>query len=201
MDGREKPRHGDQSWGDILIQKPNFFLFTGGPGVGKTTLLRHLESLGERVVDETARAVIREQIETGGAAVPWLDNDAYVRACVARDVAIFDGLAGETGRIFFDRGIVDSYGANGAAPWPELEAAVRSRRYNPQVFVFPPWQEIYETDNERRQDWAEAEATFDRILAIFSRLGYRPVVVPKADVARRAAFVLGVALRAEPTSL
>jgi predicted ATPase len=26
----------------IVIEKPNFFVFTGGGGTGKTTLLRHL---------------------------------------------------------------------------------------------------------------------------------------------------------------
>ena len=49
-----------------MIYKPNFFVFTGGPGVGKTTLLRHLQASGERVVEETARAVIREQVEFYG---------------------------------------------------------------------------------------------------------------------------------------
>jgi predicted ATPase len=38
-----------------MINKPNFFVFTGGPGSGKTTLLRHLENLGELVVEESAR--------------------------------------------------------------------------------------------------------------------------------------------------
>ncbi len=25
--------------------------------------------------------------------------------------------------------------------------------YNKTVFILPPWQEIYEKDNERKQDW------------------------------------------------
>ena len=61
------------------------------------------------------------------------------------------------------------------------------------MFIFPPWREIYETDAERRQDWAEAERTFDLILSILPTLGYLPVVVPKADVATRAAFILAQA--------
>ena len=60
-----------------MIHKPNFFLFTGGPGVGKTTLLRHLQGLGERVVEETHRAVIAEQAAAGGRATPWDDRAAY----------------------------------------------------------------------------------------------------------------------------
>ncbi|MBU1377103.1 MAG: AAA family ATPase [Alphaproteobacteria bacterium] len=172
------------------IEKPNFFVVTGGPGVGKTTLIGHLQALGERVVEETARAVIREQVAGVGPAVPWRDNDAFVAETARRDVAIFDSLRGEAGRVFFDRGIMDSYGANGAIPSPEILEAVRTRRYNAQVFIAPPWREIYETDAERRQDWAEAERTFDIIRDRLPTLGYEPVVLPKASVAERAAFVL-----------
>ncbi|OHB26451.1 MAG: hypothetical protein A2790_18665 [Phenylobacterium sp. RIFCSPHIGHO2_01_FULL_69_31] len=158
--------------------------------MGKTALIRHLQARGERVVEETARAVIREQVETGGAAVPWLDNDAFVARCVERDVAIFEALAGETRRVFFDRGIIDSYGANGALPSPRIAEAVRTRRYNARVFIFPPWRKIYATDSERRQDWQEAEATFGIIRARLPTLGYEPIIVPKASVPARAAFVL-----------
>jgi len=173
-----------------MIQKTNFFVLTGGPGVGKTTLIRHLAARGERVVEETARAVIREQAASGGDAVPWLDNDRYVALCAARDIAIFDSLADERERVFFDRGIIDSYGANGTTPSPALAEAVRTRRYNRQVFIFPPWREIYETDAERKQDWAEAERTFGLIHERLPTLGYDPIVVPPDTVEARAAFIL-----------
>jgi predicted ATPase len=182
-----------------LIEKPNFFVFTGGAGVGKTTLIRHLQALGERVVEETHRAVIREQVAAGGSAVPWIDPEAYARLAAGRDTAIFDRMAGETRRVFFDRGIIDSYGGEGVEPWPEIIEAVRTRRYNRRVFVFPAWREIYETDAERRQGWPEAERTYERILRNVVRLGYEAVVVPKADVVARAAFVLEHALHARPS--
>jgi predicted ATPase len=175
-----------------MIEKPNFFLFSGGPGVGKTTLIRHLAGLGERVVEETHRAVIAEQAAAGSRAVPWDDYAACCELCVRRDIEKFDALAAESGRVFFDRGILDGFDLRWEAPADLLHAA-RTRRYNPRAFVFPPWREIYETDAERRQDWAEAEATFGRILTGLERFGYEPLVVPIGTVEARAAFVLDAA--------
>jgi predicted ATPase len=99
-------------------------------------------------------------------------------------------MAGETRRVFFDRGVMDSYAANGAIPSREIAEAVRTRRYNARVFIAPPWREIYENDDERRQDWAEAERTFAVIHDRLPMLGYDPVVLLKVSVEARAAFVL-----------
>jgi predicted ATPase len=185
-----------------LIDKPNFFLFTGGPGVGKTTLLRHLQAMGETVVEETHRAVIAEQMAAGSRALPWDDFAACCELCVRRDIGKFDAMviveatgAAVTGRVFFDRGMPDGFDSRWTAP-PELDAAARGRRYNRQVFVFPPWREIYETDAERRQDWAEAQATFPRILEVVARFDYTPLIVPPGPLAERAAFVLAHAAAA-----
>jgi predicted ATPase len=166
-----------------MLTKPNFFVFTGGPGAGKTTLLRHLEALGERVVEESARAVIREDPAARG-------GEAFFRRIAARDAAAFDALAQEEARVFFDRALMDCWNADGVAPWPELRAALAARRYARTVFVFPPWREIYATDAERTQDFAHAERAFAQAMRQLPELGYEPVVVPIGTVEERAAFVL-----------
>ena len=179
-----------------MIHKPNFFVFTGGGGTGKTSLIRHLEAKGELVVEENIRAVIREQVAARGRATPWIDPKACSDLTTARDIADFDRLRDEPRRVFFDRSLMDMYGANGVAPSLALVEAIRDRRYNARVFVFPPWREIYATDGERREDWSKMEAVFDQVLHTLPALGYEPVVVPTGDVVERAAFVLEAAGRA-----
>jgi predicted ATPase len=71
---------------------------------------------------------------------------------------------------------------------------VRTRRYNTRVFVFPPWREIYGTDEARREDWSRMPAVFEQILRTLPTLGYEPVVVPKGSLEDRAAFVLAKAV-------
>lgn len=173
-----------------MILRENFHVLTGGPGVGKTAVLRELERGGELVVEENARAVIRDQVAQGGLGLPWGDNDRFVLLTMERDLAAFDARLDETRRVFFDRGLFDMYGTNGTTPPPSLIEAVRTLRYNRRVFVFPPWREVYRTDAERRQDWAEAERTHERVRATLSALNYEAVDVPTGTVEARADFIL-----------
>jgi predicted ATPase len=173
-----------------MIEKPNFFVFTGGGGSGKTTVIRHLAAMGERVVEENIRAVIREQAAAGGRGVPWIDPELCAELTTARDIADFDRRAGETARVFFDRGLMDMWGANGVAPSPALAEAVRTRRYNRRVFVFPPWEAIYATDDERREPFSHMAVVHEAVLRTLPELGYEPVIVPTGAVEDRAAFVL-----------
>ncbi|MES3027902.1 MAG: AAA family ATPase [Pseudomonadota bacterium] len=175
----------------MIVSKPNFFLLTGGPGVGKTTLLQHLRARGERCVEETHRRVIREEVAAGGVAVPWLDSQAYGERTAREDIAIFDAMADVEDRVFFDRGIPDT-GGPGFTPPPWLVGAWRTRRYNTHVFVPPPWPEIYVQDAERKQTFEECLATHEAILQTYRALGYEPVLLPLADVETRARFVLAL---------
>jgi predicted ATPase len=53
----------------------------------------------------------------------------------------------------------------------------------------PPWPEIYEQDNERKQSYDEAERTYESMVATYTAYGYELVHLPLAAVAKRAQFV------------
>jgi predicted ATPase len=54
-----------------------FFVVTGGPGGGKTTLINALGRLGFPTAPEGGRAIICEQAAIGGPALPWADTQLF----------------------------------------------------------------------------------------------------------------------------
>lgn len=57
----------------IKMTEPKLYVITGGPGVGKTTLLDALKNKGLVVVPEDARRIIKEQMQANGEGLPWKD--------------------------------------------------------------------------------------------------------------------------------
>lgn len=86
-----------------MIYKPNFFVITGGPGVGKTTLLEALAQQGFPYVPEIAREIIREQVSRNGDALPWANIPAYTHLMLSRSVETFEQHQKQESVLFFDR--------------------------------------------------------------------------------------------------
>ncbi|OWU86096.1 ATPase [Oceanicola sp. 22II-s10i] len=170
-----------------------FFVVTGGPGAGKTSLIRELARRGVQTAPESGRAVIREEQARGGTALPWGDRLAYAMRMLERDLTGHASAGAGTGPVVFDPGVPDVLGylALCGLDVPEKVARVaRETRYNPTVFFAPYWGEIFTQDAERRQDRAEAMATAEIMAETYARLGYQIVELPRADIAARAEFVL-----------
>ena len=169
------------------------FVLTGGPGAGKTTLLTALAAAGHAVAPEAGRAIIRDQLAIDGPALPWRDRALFAELMLNFDLRSYHEAQATEAPVFFDRGVPDSIGylRLGGLPVPEhVERAAQAFRYAGIVFAAPPWREIYARDAERKQDFTEAERTYDAVTAAYRELGYELVELPRADVGTRAAFVL-----------
>ncbi len=171
----------------------NLFVITGGPGSGKTTVLRELEQLGFRCAPEVARQIIQEQVRESGTALPWADRALYTHRMLERSVQSYQQHAPACVPTFFDRGIPDTLGYArliGLHEDHDIRNACRLYRYASPVFLAPAWKEIYETDTERKQDFVEAERTCAVVTQTYRDCGYEVLEIPKMQPKQRADFIV-----------
>ena len=178
----------------MKIDKPNFYILTGGPGSGKTTLIEGLKVRGFLTVREAGRQILQEQHISGGDATHDKDQAKYRDLMFARSVDDYLAMQEEQAPVFFDRGISDLVGYGTlivTSATADIAKAVNLYRYSPTVFIAPPWPEIYQHDEERKQSFQEAIATYEAVRDAYTASGYELVELPKASVAVRLDFVLG----------
>lgn len=176
-----------------MIIKENYYILTGGPGVGKTTLINELSNRGFKCVAEVARQIIQDELNNGGNALPWANMEVYSRKMLEASVSDFIDNYKLSENLFFDRGVPDTLGYETLMKFSSnrfLEEMCIKLRYNKQVFLLPPWREIYENDAERKQDFEEATRTYDIMNIVYNRLEYRIIEIPLLAVDKRADFIL-----------
>ena len=177
----------------MVLTNPNFFVISGGPGAGKTTVILELARRGFQYAPEVAREIIQEQVQSGGGALPWADRRAYTGLMLRRSIESFERHTPAAKPLFGDRGIPDTLCYARLIHQDEtgyIEQACRQYRYAAQVFLALPWEEIYQTDSERKQDFREAVRTYRLMEEVYRECGYETNELPKAAPAERAQFIL-----------
>ena len=169
----------------------NFVVISGCSGGGKSALLAELGRRGHPIVEEPGRRIVKQELKTGGSALPWVDEVAFARRAIALALADRATASGLDGWVFFDRGLVDAAaGLQHLTGEQMLGALGQCHRYHRRVFLTPPWHEIYATDPERRHGFDVAAAEYSRLCEAYPLLGYEVLLLPKVDVMERADFVL-----------
>ncbi len=174
-------------------EQARFFVLTGGPGSGKSAIIEALHEAGYARAPEAGRAIIQDQVAIGGSALPWNNPALFAEVMLSWDIRSYREAQQSTETVFFDRGVVDVLGYLRLVglPTPEhINQAVATFRYNQRVFIAPPWEEIFVTDHERKQDFATAVRTYEAMITAYGENGYELIELPRTSVDRRMRFVL-----------
>ena len=118
----------------------HFFVVTGGPGAGKTSLITELARRGFHTIPESGRAIIREEMAIGGDALPWGNRTAYAERMLQQDLHAYSAAQALPSPVIFDRGIPDIMGyltLCGLPVPPHVTAAAEKTLYNRRVFLAP----------------------------------------------------------------
>ena len=170
---------------------PLLFVISGSSGGGKSTLLEELARRGYAVVPEAGRQLVQEQQSIDGLAKPG--TELFGHLLFSRSIYLYtqavESSSGDP--IFFDRSIIEpiaGWRAKGQIA-PHLERAVEQYRYATEVFMAPPWPEIFRKDTERQHSYDPEQKEYAHLTDAFQAFGYQLVPLPKVSVEERADFV------------
>jgi len=177
-----------------LVREANrFFVLTGGPGSGKSSLIDALARLGYARTVEAGRAIIQDQVDIEGNALPWADKGRFAALMLSWEMRSYRTAQEHSGPVFFDRGVPDVMAylrlVNLPVPAHVIKAASEFR-YNRSVFIAPPWKEIFHPDRERTQDFDEAIRTYESLAFTYTELGYELMELPRVSIDERVQYVL-----------
>ena len=175
-----------------LSTKHPYIVLTGGPGSGKTSLLKALHKKNYLCIEETARAIIQQEVASNGDALPWKNTQLFRDKIFTESVKSYQDINFK-GLVFFDRGILDclAYSLLDETPISEeMTQAAKKLQFNKIVFVLPPWEDIYCNDDERTEDFQHSINIYNEIITTYQKYGYTTIDLPKKNVEERANFIL-----------
>ncbi len=168
-------------------------VITGGPGTGKTTIIDGLIEQGYSCFPEISRQITLEAKKQGIEQLflekPLLFSELLLEGRKKQ----FENAKQDTADfVFLDRGIPDilAYMHYIGDSYPSFfDQACKDHNYT-KVFVLPPWEEIYISDEARYENYEQAKLIFEHLKETYQKYGYNLIEVPKGSVEDRILFIL-----------
>lgn len=167
-------------------------VFVGGPSSGKTTLINALKNAGHICYPEISREIIKDAQKQGIDQL-FLKEPLYFSKLLlqGRIKQYQDALREKASIVFLDRGIPDvlAYMNYIGDAYPKsFSRTCKDYKYT-KVFILPPWEAIYTSDEERYENYEQALLIYNHLKETYSYFGYNLIEIPKDSIENRVAFV------------
>ncbi|MBP9777666.1 MAG: AAA family ATPase [Rickettsiaceae bacterium] len=175
-----------------LNHKDNFYILSGAPGSGKSSIIEKLKQNGFACINEPAREIIHEQRLIDGDGVYDRDKKLFLELMLSRSIYNYIHQHETDNPVIFDRGLPDIIGY---AKLFEVNAkssrnTSKIYKYNNNILFLPSWQEIYITDEERTMSFDDAKIFGDLIKQSYIELEYNIIKVPLVSIDKRVEFII-----------
>jgi len=174
------------------VQK-EIIVIIGGPGTGKSSIINRLITKGYCCYPEISREVTLEAQKQGIEQLFLEDPLLFSQMLLDGRIKQYKDAQSEKHQlVFIDRGIPDvvAYLDYIEDSYPQhFNLACRENKYN-KIFMLPPWEEIYESDSERYENFEQATTIYKHLTATYQNYGYTLIEVPKDSVDNRILYIL-----------
>ncbi|MFT5715331.1 MAG: putative ATPase [Flavobacterium sp.] len=174
------------------VQK-EIIIIIGGPGTGKSTIIDGLIAKGFCCYPEISREVTLEAKKQGIEQLflekPLLFSELLLEG---RKKQFTNAQNEPHNVVFIDRGIPDvlAYMHYIGDSYPaSFDAVCREHTYS-KIFILPPWEEIYVSDEARYENYEQAKLIQNHLIETYQGYGYNLIEVPKDTVDNRILFIL-----------
>jgi predicted ATPase len=168
-------------------------VISGCSGGGKSSLIGGLTSQGFPTVAEAGRILVRQELDTGGQALPWIDPKLFAERLADLTLDQFHSVSELYGLVFFDRCIIEPLvysQMNEIDLSDKVRRSANDWRYENPIFIVPPWEEIYVHDEERKHSFQDAVAEYEALHKAFLDFNYEVCIIPKMTIENRINFIL-----------
>ncbi len=169
-------------------------VITGGPSVGKTTLITLLQERGYPVIEEQATKTIKE-----GKYLPWEDRNAFQNEVLRRQVDEESRLNDDGRVVFLDRGVFDgeAYFIYDKLFVPTSFSRLNADRYDLAFLVdeLP----FFETNDVRRENIEFTREISNILERCYIKRGVPVVRVPFMTPEERVNFVISETRKLVPS--
>ena len=170
------------------------YIITGAPGAGKTEIVEELVKRGYLGLEEVPRKLLEEKTAEKIGISPFKDVEKFANLVFEEMYKQYkETIKKDDSLCFFDRGIPDvlAYLENSKIPIPDDYYSMLNKcRFEKDVFICPPWKEIYSNDSIRPYPYEDILLLHRQIVSIYDKLGFNLIEIPKLPIAQRADFVV-----------
>jgi len=167
----------------------NWYVITGGPSSGKTTVLNELAKLGYIVYPEAARVFIDQEMAKGKSLKEIRSDEAEFQRKVLKIKIEVEKTAPKNKIVFFDRAIPDSiayYQICGLNPKEVLQFC-QKKAYR-KIFLFEKLS--FDQDYARVEDSKTIEKLNALLRKSYKNLGYEVIKIPAVPIKERVKKIL-----------
>lgn len=175
-------------------------MITGGPCVGKTSLIEGLTAKGYTCFPEVIREFTIEETEDQDRETLQSNPIVFAKDSLLFNQRLIEGRSRQylesqklqTQYAFFDRGLPDVLAYMdyfNQAYGDDFLKVCRDYSYD-AVFILPPWKEIFALNEIRFESYEELEQLHEHLIDRYTYFGNVPTVVPKLPVNHRIQFIL-----------